>query len=160
MKRYEIEVYKKNPQIVLKDLEFIFPAKKIEVEFSKLYLIETDIEIDKIKKSINLLFCDPVVERYRIKSIKNNYHTGRKISSKKRADRWEIKVYYHPEVTDPAGETIIKALSDINVYVKSVVTGKRYILKSKNLKYSEVELITRRLLANYIVENAYISPQK
>lgn len=158
MKKYEIEIYRKNPQIVLKDLEFIFPAKKIDVEFSKLYLIECDIGIDKIKKSINLLFCDPVVEKYRIKSIKNNYNPARKISAEKKSDKWEIKVYYHPEVTDPGSETIIKALKDINIPVQNVATGKRYILKSRNLKYKEVELITRRLLANYIVENAYIRP--
>ncbi len=156
--RYEIEIFRKNPEIFLQDLEFIFPGVNISIEFSKLYLIQGELTNNEIKRSIQLLFCDPVVEKYRINYIKANKELSMKKETKdKISDIWEVKIYYHSDVTDPGSSTIMKALRDINIPVEDVVTGKRYLLKGKRLRYNDVELITKRVLANYIVEDAIIT---
>ncbi len=156
---YEIEVYKKDPRIYLKDIEFILPNKKIELEFSKLYLIEdSNLNLDDLYRASEQLFYDPIAEKYKIKIIKNRWKIGHsKIN--KNSKKWSVKVYYKPEVTDPATEYIIKALKDIKLKVSNVRTGKKYILKSNTvLKYDEVYLIARRLLANLNIENVLLKP--
>ncbi|MBN1897601.1 MAG: phosphoribosylformylglycinamidine synthase subunit PurS [Spirochaetes bacterium] len=153
--KYEIEIFNKDPEIVMPDLDLLFPGKNIKTDFSKLYLITGTLDNDTLQKSVKDLFCDPVVEDYRIAMIENGFQKIKNRASDV-SDRWEVTIYYHPEVTDPGSETIMKALNDVDIRVKNVITGKRYLLKGKGMTFDQVELITRRLLANYTVHDAFI----
>ncbi len=155
--RYEIEVKRKEPEIVIDDIKYILPDKKIKVEFARLYLIDADLDVSKVKEIIDKLLKDRVVEKAKIKGVKEDYFKKTAYKDDKKSDTWLVKVYYRPEVTDPGSETIKKALKDIKVKVKEVETGKQYILHGKGLDFKSVELLTRRIFANQIVENVIIN---
>jgi len=155
---YEIAISNKNPEIHIKDLDVLLPKKNIRVDFSKLFiLIGKNLNDDKIKKSIEYLFYDPVTDNYSVKKLSREPYliSGHKLK-KEVSDIWEVKVYYRAEVTDPASSFIKKALSDIKIFPEEVRTGKRYILKSKRLSLDEVNMLTRRIFANFIVERALL----
>jgi phosphoribosylformylglycinamidine (FGAM) synthase PurS component len=155
---YEIAISNKNPEIHIKDLDVLLPKKNIRVDFSKLFiLIGKNLNDDKIKKSIEYLFYDPVTDNYSVKKLSREPYliSGYKLK-KEVSDIWEVKVYYRAEVTDPASSFIKKALSDIKIFPEEVRTGKRYILKSKRLSLDEVNMLTRRIFANFIVERALL----
>jgi len=81
-----------------------------------------------------------------IPSAKSESHGG----------EWVIEVRYKDAVSDPAEDSIVKALQDLGKQVKRVRTAKRYYIKA-NLTEQQVELICKNALANVVVEDYYFA---
>ena len=65
---------------------------------------------------------------------------------------WVVHVKYNPGVTDPAAESAHKGILDIGVKgATGVTTSRIYILRGK-VKKDDVDAITRRLLANSVIQ--------
>ena len=146
-------------EIISRDNKFSFDTGEVnlpirDICMSKLYYITGQITKVQINKSIDFLFKDKIIEKYKIYHAKE-IRDKKQPSLNKKYNTWEVEVFYKKEVTDPATSYIIKALQDINIPAENVRTGNRYVIKG-NLDFNQVKLFSRRYLANLIVQNMYI----
>jgi len=113
---YRIEIIRKNDprgKFVKEDFESIGFKGITAVEVRDVYYIYDRIPYKRIGFIARELFCDPVVEEYRICQGKG------------------FEILFNPGVTDPKEDSIKKAAKDIGIKLTSVKTGTNYTFKGR-----------------------------
>uniref|UniRef100_A0A7V0Z589 Phosphoribosylformylglycinamidine synthase subunit PurL n=1 Tax=candidate division WOR-3 bacterium TaxID=2052148 RepID=A0A7V0Z589_UNCW3 len=111
---YRIEIKRKNDprgKFVKEDFESIGFQGIDSVEVKDVYYIYDKIPYRKVIYLAENLFCDPVVETYKICSGKG------------------FEILFNPGVTDPREDSIKKAANDLGIKLSSVGTGVNYIFR-------------------------------
>jgi phosphoribosylformylglycinamidine (FGAM) synthase PurS component len=125
-------------------------AKDLRV--SSLYELNGSLTKSQATQTAREILADPITQEYRTdKSTPSQaFLVG---------PHWRIEVWYKPAVTDPAGESVRKAMGDLGLpQPESVRTGTAYRFLGKIGK-AQIEKITNKLLANPVVHRTAISQQ-
>lgn len=113
---FRIEIRRKNDprgKAVKEDFESVGFKGITSVEIRDVYYIYDPISYKKVVFIARELFCDPVVEEFKICSGRG------------------FEILFNPGVTDPKEESIKKAAKDIGIHLKYVKTGINYIFRGK-----------------------------
>ncbi len=113
---------------------------KADVRVSDVYYIDSSFNDEEIKELAEGLFTDKLTQTF-------STETSNKESE------WIIEVRYKDAVSDPAEDSIIRAIRDLGKDAKTVRTAKRYYVTAADEK--EVQLICKNILANGITEDYY-----
>ncbi len=111
---YRIEIKRKNDprgRFVKEDFESIGFRYITSVEVRDIYYVYDKISYEKAEFIARELFCDPVVEDYRICSGRG------------------FEILFNPGVTDPKEDSIKKAAKDLGITLTNVKTGTNYLFK-------------------------------
>ncbi len=111
---YRIEIKRKNDprgRFVKEDFESIGFKGISSVEVKDVYYIYDKIPYRTVIFLAENLFCDPVVEEYKICPGKG------------------FEILFNPGVTDPKEDSIKKAANDLGIKLRSVKTGVNYIFR-------------------------------
>ena len=140
------------------------------VETAQIYLLEGEISQSQKKMICENLLIDPLIQKYSINSRRRSCcepktkqsdavvaryevpwqsHKGRRC--------WAVEVWPKRGVTDTVAESTEKGIRDLGIKgIKQVSTGKKYLIFG-SLSSEEIETISRRLLANKVIENYSIT---
>ncbi|MGQ9817561.1 MAG: phosphoribosylformylglycinamidine synthase subunit PurL [bacterium] len=113
---FRIEIRRKNDprgKFVKEDFESIGFKGITSVEVRDVYYIYDSIPYEKVVFLARELFCDPVVEEFKICSGRG------------------LEILFNPGVTDPKEDSIKKAAKDIGITLNHVKTGTNYIFKGR-----------------------------
>lgn len=106
------------------------------------YSIEGRLSQAKLQRMGAELLADPVSQAFAIGDPPGELTKG----------AWVVHVKYNHGVTDPAAESAQKGIADIGVTgVAGVTTSRIYLLRGRVSKQN-VDAITRRLLANPVIQ--------
>ncbi len=112
------------------------------------YRLDGDLTISDAESVAKELLCDPVVERFAVNSQPPNKSI------------YFVDVWYKPGVTDAAGDSVLKAISDLKIdRVKKVFSGTRYEFFSKGESKSTEKAVrefSNRELLNPLVQECKI----
>lgn len=104
------------------------------------FTIDSELTGEDLNNLGSSLFADPVIQEFSIDS------------SHARDFDWLIEVGFRPGVTDNVGRTSKEAVQDIlKKPVDGVYTSRQYLIKG-NLEREDAESITRKFLANKLIE--------
>ena len=121
-----------------------------EVRVSSLYEISGRLTSAQVHQLSRDLLSDPVTQEYRIDSSATSpaFLLG---------PHWRIEVWLKPSVTDPAGESVRKAVTDLGLPApEGVRTGAAYRLLGR-MNQAQVERIAVKLLANPVIHRARVT---
>ncbi len=111
-----------------------------------IYWLDADLTPDELALICRGLLADPVTQEYQ-------YEQGFSTESKVGTNYHTIEVAYNAGVTDPVEDTVIKAVRDLGIVgLRAVKTAKLYLVQGQ-LDEHQLELISRRLLVNPIVQH-------
>jgi phosphoribosylformylglycinamidine (FGAM) synthase PurS component len=106
------------------------------------YSLEGKLAPAKLQRIGAELLADPITQEFSIGDPPPELTKG----------AWVVHVKYNHGVTDPAAESAEKGIADIGVAgVANVTTSRIYILRGRVSKTS-IDAITRRLLANPVIQ--------
>jgi phosphoribosylformylglycinamidine synthase len=126
------------------------------VRVARLYFLEGSIDTSVVEEVCTTLLCDPITEDYSIESSQESYGP----ESQEDTGVWHVSVVYNPGVMDPVEASILKALSDLGIDRGiSARTGSKYSLYG-NLSGEEIEVISRKLLFNPLIQHPLRSGEK
>ena len=111
-----------------------------QAEVSDVYYLDGALKDADVNEAAEF-FTDKVTQRH---------ETG----SSKKEGSWIIEVRYKDGVSDPAGDVIMQALTELGKKVSAVRTANRYYVKGE-IQESDVQKICRKELANEIVQDYY-----
>ncbi len=147
---WRIEVEKKGPDPEARWLEANVREAGLNglgaVRITRVWYIEGDLTKMDITRLAQGLFCDRVVERWKVKLLKGGRLNA--IADKRR----RFEVLYHPGVTDPAVESVLRALKYLGFRKCRVRTGKVYKF-ARMLSVREQNLLCQRLLFNPLIQH-------
>ncbi|MBW8017351.1 MAG: phosphoribosylformylglycinamidine synthase subunit PurL [Planctomycetes bacterium] len=147
MNQWRFEVFSKDGFVDVFGAEAAEDIKELgidsvgEVHFSKVFLIEADIDEAFASRIANELLCD---------SVSQECFPGRKES--RASESVIIEVHLKSGVTDPVAESVVTAIKDMGKDVDVVRTARKYELVG-HVTDEQCELITRRALANDCIED-------
>lgn len=107
---------------------------------SRGYLLEGEIDANRIQSLVNNLLHDPVVENASIASLDDANSQGHFAT-----------VLFKPGVMDPAAMSVIDAAGDLGYRLAGVRTFRRYYF-SQSLESNQREVLFRKVLANEAIE--------
>jgi phosphoribosylformylglycinamidine synthase len=112
----------------------------------QLYLVKCSLQQKDLQYIAQNVLCDPIIQNYKI----INQTEQKKTVHKK---HYAVEVWFKKGVTDNVGESVKKAIEDLEIVgIDEIHTGRKFILEG-NIKRPEVVTITTRLLANEVVED-------
>jgi phosphoribosylformylglycinamidine synthase len=113
------------------------------VETSRLYRLEGALGIGQVEKLARKLLADPVTETYRVR---------RGSPPPAAADCVSIDVWYRPEVSDPAAESVEKAAAELGIAALTRARcGQRAALSGPKIGKKEAGRLAEKVLANPVV---------
>src|SRR6476620_5672185 len=112
-----------------------------EIRSARIFLIDTDVPADEIRRMSRELLADPIVEEAQI--------VDRSQSDSPRPDdtRSRIEIHLKPGVMDPVAASTEMAIRDMGIEVKAVRTGRAFVL-SRKIEQEKLQQIASRILAN------------
>lgn len=111
-------------------------------QVASLYRLEGPFSSEEAHTIAQELFCDPVAEKYFL---------DRRPSDKK---TFFADVWVRDGVTEPVGESSLKAISDLKIAtVKKVCSGTRFEFHLKNLSDAKSAEIQERQLARFVTKH-------
>ncbi len=117
-----------------------------KVSVVDIYWLDADLPSDKLELICHSLLADPVTQDYSVYPPTN-------IKGEVDKQSHTIEVAYNAGVTDPVGDTIMKAVRDLGVDdVSGVKTAKRYLIQGQ-LDARQLDTICSRLLVNPIIQH-------
>ena len=147
---WKIEVgYKQNAtdsagEGIKKDIEDLGISGVEYAKTMQLYILSGDITESDVENISKNLLIDSVTQYYEYKGSEHH---------KDDMGAWMIDVTYKHGVTDAVGDTTVKGINDLGISgVASAKTGKRFIIKG-NLSEDDIATISKRLLANDVIQN-------
>ena len=145
----------KKPSHQVKHVQHLLKAlgnKELELKsITSLFRLEGDFSAQDAQKAAEEILCDPVVESYSVNAAPKDDKT------------FFADVWYKPGVTDSVGDSVLKALRDINVIsVEKSFAGVRYEFcanfSDKNVNAREkIKEFTSKQLLNPLVQECLIS---
>ena len=158
--KYKIEIKTKDNLLdvrgkeIKKDILDLGILDVKNVNYSHLYCIEGEIDQKKVDDIINKLLIDPVTQDFAIFCITDDKTVVEETSKEL---EFIVEVYYKKGVTDNVGDSIKKGILDLDIKgISHVQTGHKYIIKG-DLINLQVSQISKKLLANTIIQNFKIS---
>jgi len=143
-----IEVYIKENLVdaagdgLLADIGDLNVAGAKSARFITVTELEGKISKGDAKRIAAELLADPVSQEFVVGKAGGELTKG----------AWVIEVKYKHGVTDPVSESTMKGISDMGIRsVESARTAKKVLLRG-SLKKTEVETISRKLLANGVIQ--------
>ncbi|NLF33243.1 MAG: phosphoribosylformylglycinamidine synthase subunit PurL [Planctomycetes bacterium] len=113
-----------------------------DVRSARLFFVQGDLTADQVKRLGAELLADPVTEQAVIGASKD---TGAAAV---------VEVHLKPGVMDPVAASAEKAARDMGLPVEAVRTARRYVFQG-TLTDKQRDVLTRRLLANAVIEDVY-----
>jgi phosphoribosylformylglycinamidine (FGAM) synthase PurS component len=120
-----------------------------EVRVSSLYAITGCLTLTQIHQIARDLLNDPITQEYRLDSTTPSpaFLLG---------PHWRIEVWLKSQVTDPVGESVVKAIEDLGLpRPENVRFGTAYNILGR-LHAPQVEKIAYKLLANPVIHQTRI----
>lgn len=151
---WEVEVHPNAGEVDRDGLGVLGQAKGLAatsitaVRAARTFLIEGDLDQVKAESIAASLLVDRVVERATLSRLPSRNVTG--------TDH-VVSVLYKPGVTDNVAESVRAALADLGHPVTGVRTGKKYWFNATATE-ADIDLVTRKLLANDAIQNAIRGP--
>ena len=106
------------------------------------YTLEGKLTANKLQRAGTELLADPITQEFSVGKPPGELTKG----------AWVVHVKYNAGVTDPVAESTLKGIADIGVKgVTGATTSHIYILRGRVSK-TNVDAITRRLLANPVIQ--------
>jgi len=116
-----------------------------KVVAAKLYYVEGDLREEDIERIGGELLADRVIEGSAVNSSLHEEKDGVHV----------VQVVRKPGVMDPVANTTMEAIEDLGLRAENVSTGRKYYIHGE-IGESEVEYISRKLLANDSIEKVLI----
>jgi phosphoribosylformylglycinamidine synthase len=121
------------------------------VTVSRIFLIDTDVDVPTVSRIANELLADPVVEEASLM-----------LQPPQDFDVSRIEIHLKPGVMDPVAASTEMAIGDMGIPIRQVRTGRAYLIQGRVAR-TELERIATRILANGVIESvhfeAYIPKQ-
>ncbi len=113
------------------------------IRTSRVFLIDTDVPLDRLEPAARQLLVDPVIE------------TGQFIRNPSTATTTSlIEVHLKPGVMDPVASSTEMALHDLGVAINGIRTGRALVIEGAIGK-KQLQLIAGRVLANGVIESVH-----
>ena len=120
-----------------------------EVSADRVYFLDTDADAAQVRDAADALLADPVIESAAVVDDDGgDGETGRL-----------IEIHLKPGVMDPVAASTAAAVRDLGLAVREVRTGRAYRF-AKPLGRAAMEEISRRALANGVVESVHFRPHR
>lgn len=122
-----------------------------DVRTARLYWITGDLDTASLDRICSELLADAVTQLYSWEAVES--HEGPPEASGCEKPEWTVDVRYRPGVTDAVGDSVMKGIRDMGIEgAEEVHTGHRYTIRGAHPTRSEMELLSKRLLANELVQ--------
>ena len=150
MKQWRFEVFNRAGsddvvgRAVLEDIKELGISSVEVVQSAKVFLIEADFE---------KAFAERVAKELLTDAVCQEYYIGRSKAPVGLAKATLIEVHLKSGVTDPVAQSVTAGIADMGVEVKHVRTARKYILLGE-INDSQIEAITKKILANDCIEDA------
>ncbi len=119
---------------------------KAEAKVSDVYYIEGNLSDEDTKEIAEKLLTD---------SLTQEYATG----TPEKEGFWIAEVRYKDNVSDPAEDSIIKAIRELGKDAKAARTARRYYIKAES-DGKRIESACKKLFANSIVEDFFCAKER
>ena len=124
------------------------------VESARSFLLQGEsLSAGDINRAASILLVDPVAERFEVREISDKEST---VSNSVKSATL-LNVLYKAGVTDNVATSTQKALVDLGFTVDTVATVRKYWFEA-NVSTSDLERVTKRVLANDAVERVISGP--
>ena len=124
-----------------------------DIRTTQVYWVTGEAEAAVIERLCSELLADAVTQVYRYYPLESE----KSAPATNGGGEWIVEVRYKPGVTDTVGDSVMKGIRDMGISgIQEVHTGHQYILRGSDLSRSEVEQISKRLLANELIQNIRI----
>jgi len=131
----------------------------VQVHYAHIYWLDGEVKEEEIERICEDLLVDVVTQLYSYqKESDQDKATSPVLNESELAKVQETKSYevvvsFKPGVTDTVGESVIKGIRDLGINnIPSARTGQKYVITGE-LEYNQVEDISRKLLANDVIQN-------
>ncbi|MFW6150829.1 MAG: phosphoribosylformylglycinamidine synthase subunit PurL [Chloroflexota bacterium] len=115
-----------------------------DVRVADIYWLDAELSSADLSRLCRELLADPLLQDCQV---------DREHADHEERDAHAVEVTYNPGVTDPVQQTLLKAINDMGITgVREAKTGVRHLIKGP-VSSEELELITRRLLVNPIIQH-------
>jgi len=113
------------------------------IHTSRIFLIDTDAQVDEVARAAEALLADPIVESadLMVSAPNDNGHS-------------RIEIHLKPGVMDPVASSTEMALRDMGLHVAAVRTGRAYLIEGQ-VQRGELNHIASRVLANGVIESVH-----
>jgi phosphoribosylformylglycinamidine (FGAM) synthase PurS component len=121
-----------------------------EVRVSSLYEIAGRLTTSQVDLLGRALLCDPITQEFRLDLSASSpaFLIG---------PHWRVEVWLKPQVTDPVGESVRKAVKDMDLpELESVRTGTAYQIVGR-ITQNQIEKIVSKLLANQLIHRTKVA---
>ena len=157
--RWKIEVSLK-PDIpdaigrgIAQDIEDIGITGEAGVYYSHIYWLDGKAKEEEIERICEDLLVDVVTQRYSYQKESDQDEANFPVLNESETKSYEVVVSFKPGVTDTVGESVMKGIWDLGISsISSAQTGQKYVITGE-LEYNKVEDISRRLLANDVIQH-------
>ncbi|MCC6147567.1 MAG: phosphoribosylformylglycinamidine synthase subunit PurL [Anaerolineaceae bacterium] len=116
------------------------------IECSDLYFVAGNLTDAQLAQMASQLFADPVNQQV------SWQRAGGSSSEEKIQGSFRLEVAYHPGVTDPVADQIVRAARELQIPVLHAATGQRFVISGQNLNKDDVHTLARRILANPVIQ--------
>ena len=119
------------------------------IDCQDIYFIDGNPGPDALNELADRLLHDPVTQTVEWSVLEHGA-----VTAETAVGVFEVQVAPRPGVTDPVAEEIVRAAQVLHIAgVKRASTGQRFLIKGAGLDRTAVELLTRRLLANPVIQH-------
>lgn len=151
--KYQIEVYNKpefsgSGEGIIKSTQELGINGLTQAKDLQIYQVEGNLNHKDLVRLCKGLLVDPITQTFSLNKsakftdIKTPY--------------FSVEVWFKKGVTDPVGDSVVKAANDMGIKgVKTVKSGQKYLLKG-NVKENLINILCQRLLANVVVQEYVI----
>ena len=151
---------------IAQDIEDIGITGVQQVRTAHIYWLEGEPREEEVNDICENLLVDAVTQRYSFKKGKREngktrlHEVDESEPSLREASVYEVVVSFKPGVTDAVGESVMKGIRDLGIRsISSAQTGQKYVITGEP-EYNQVEDISRRLLANDVIQSFEIEERK
>ncbi|MBI5243351.1 MAG: phosphoribosylformylglycinamidine synthase subunit PurS [Elusimicrobia bacterium] len=121
-----------------------------EVRVSSLYEITGRLSHSQMDILGRGLLCDPITQEFRLDLSASS-------SAFLIGPHWRVEVWFRPQVTDPVGESVCKAVADMGLpEPDGVRTGTAYQFVGR-ITQSQIEKVVAKLLANPVIHRTKVA---
>lgn len=123
-----------------------------DVRTAQVYWVIGDIGNTEIEQLCSELLTDTVTQIFHYAAVEEDT-TSASESKENLRSSWIVDVRYRPGVTDTVGDSVLKGIRDMGIEgVQEAHTGQQYMVQGRELAKTDVEVLSRRLLANELIQ--------
>ncbi len=154
--RYQDEIPDALGRGLVEDTRDLGISRVEDMRTAQVYWVTGDIDDSAIERLCSELLADAVTQVYHYGAEESNAVVPSTAGSNQR-NGWTVEVRYKPGVTDTVGDSVMKGIQDMGIEgVQEVHTGYQYDIYGTGLTITDIEAISRRLLANELIQTISI----